>query len=509
MPSLIGIDSGLTVTKAVIFDVDGRVLSVARRHVPQEMPTPHYVERDMSALWIATADAVCEAIDTSGRPASDIAGVAPTAHGDGIYLLDRDRTPLGRGILSLDSRASAIVAEWNRDGTSTEALALTGQLPLPPAPSALLAWIKQNEPERYARIGHILACKDWLRYCLTDTIGTDRTEASTSFTNVKTQVYSDEALHLFGLSDLAHALPKISPSASIVGAITPSTAHLTGLVEGTPVIAGLHDVTASALGIGAHKEGVVAVVAGTYSINETLSPEPRPSEGWLCRNAIETGLWNNMAISPASSTNYEWFLDTFCQSERNDPFNSRTIHERLGSELTEALTKPSSLLFHPYLFGSPFGSQANGAFLGLRGWHDRGMVLRSIFEGIAFNHRFHIDALKAAFQFDDVMLTGGISRNPIFPQLLADSVNMPVIVSDTPEAAAWGAALCAGAATGYFASPQHDPRSLTSIGHTFFPQADAVAKLEKRYRLFIEATDILAPFWLKLEALSENEMTTA
>ena len=509
MPSLIGIDSGLTVTKAVIFDVDGRVLSVARRRIPQVMPKPHFVERDMSALWAATADAIREAIEASGRPASDIAAVAATAHGDGIFLLDKMRNPLGNGILSLDSRAGDIALAWNRDGTSAHALALTGQMPLAPAPSALLAWIKQNEPERFAKIGHILACKDWLRYCLAGTIGTDRTEASTSFTNVKTQTYSDEALHLFGLSALAHALPEICHSSSQVGAITPMAAHLTGLVEGTPVIAGLHDVTASALGIGAHKEGVVAVVAGTYSINEAVSPEPRTSEGWLCRNAIEPGYWNNMAISPASSTNYEWFLDHFCQSEMNDKANAHTIHERLGAEIKEALTKPSSVLFHPYLFGSPFGPQANAAFLGLRGWHDRGMVLRSIFEGIVFNHRLHIDALKTAFQFDRVMLTGGISRNPTFPQLLADSLNMPVIVSETPEAAAWGAALCAGTATGYYQSPQHEPRDLSTINHPFLPQPDAVARLERRYNLFIEATEILAPLWPKLEALSESETTKA
>ena len=123
MPSLIGIDSGLTVTKAVIFDVDGRVLSVARRRIPQVMPKPHFVERDMSALWAATADAIREAIEASGRPASDIAAVAATAHGDGIFLLDKMRNPLGNGILSLDSRAGDIALAWNRDGTSAHALA--------------------------------------------------------------------------------------------------------------------------------------------------------------------------------------------------------------------------------------------------------------------------------------------------------------------------------------------------------------------------------------------------
>jgi L-xylulokinase len=95
MPSLLGIDSGLTVTKAVIFDIDGTPLAVARRRVTQFIPKARHIERDMNELWSATADAIREAIALSNRPASDIQGIAATAHGDGIYLLDQVQKPLG------------------------------------------------------------------------------------------------------------------------------------------------------------------------------------------------------------------------------------------------------------------------------------------------------------------------------------------------------------------------------------------------------------------------------
>ena len=98
MPSLLGIDSGLTVTKAVIFDVDGTPLATARRKVTQVMPQARHVERDMAELWRATADAIREAIEKSNRPASDIKAIGATAHGDGIYLLDREGQPLGCGL---------------------------------------------------------------------------------------------------------------------------------------------------------------------------------------------------------------------------------------------------------------------------------------------------------------------------------------------------------------------------------------------------------------------------
>ena len=212
MPSLLGIDSGLTVTKAVLFDIDGTPLSVARRRVTQSFPQPRHVERDMDEFWNATADAIAEAIAKSGRPASDILAIATTAHGDGIYMLDKDARPLGKGILSLDSRAVDVAERWVSGPVAEQSIAITGQLPHASAPSAILAWVKENEPERYGRIGHVVACKDWLRFCLTGEVGTDRTEASTSFTDVNTQDYSREALALFGLEALWDALPPMSRS---------------------------------------------------------------------------------------------------------------------------------------------------------------------------------------------------------------------------------------------------------------------------------------------------------
>ncbi|MFC3180810.1 FGGY-family carbohydrate kinase [Cypionkella sinensis] len=500
MTSILGIDNGLTVTKAVIFDASGQQLAVARRRIPQLLPEPHHVERDMEGLWRATAEAIAQAIQASGRPASDIVAVAATAHGDGLYLLDHDRRPLGNGILSLDGRAGAICDRW-RDRADA-ALKLTGQIPPACSPAALLAWVRDNEPDRFAQIGTVLACKDWLRFCLTGSIGTDRTEASTAFTDVQTQDYTLEALQLFDLENVAHALPDIAGSAEIIGAITPEAARLTGLVAGTPVAAGLHDVTASALGIGGHAEGVVAIVAGTYSINEVVSTAPQTDPRWLCRNAILPGQWNNMALSPASAANYDWFIETLCQAEIKAAESAgQSIHAALAAEIDAALQKPSTLIFHPYLYGSPFGPQASASFIGLRGWHNRGDMLRAVLEGIVFNHRVHIDALRAGFPVKEARLTGGVARNPAFAQMFSNILNMPVTTSQTEEAAAWGAALCAGAAVGLFASPLHDPRDLSKLGQTYTPDPARAAAYEKRFQLYSKIAATLAPLWPEIDAL--------
>ena len=502
MPSLLGIDNGLTVSKAVVFDIDGTQLSVARRRIPQAMPQPRWVERDMLGLWLSTAEAIGEAIAASGRLAADIEAVAATAHGDGIYLVDRKRRPLGPGILSLDSRAGDVVARWSREGVSNAALELTGQIPHVSAPSALLAWIKQNDPPRYRNIGSVLACKDWLRLCLTGSVNADPTEASTSFTDFRTQDYSTAALRLYGLEELSDALPAVKGSSQIVGHVTREAASLTGLIPGTPVAGGVHDVTASALGIGAHEVDVLAIVAGTYSINEVVSKAPRTNKQWFCRNAIEPGYWNNMAISPASTANYDWFLDTLCRAEQESAaLSGASVHDKIASELDAALKRRSTVLFHPFLFGSPDGEVASASFFGLHGWHDRGDLIKSVLEGIVFNHRTHIDALRAGFQFRSARLTGGGSRNPAFAQLFADALGMPITVAKIDEAAAFGAALCAGAAVGRYVSPGDGARRLVGAGTTYEPNEKRNQELEERYTVYARLADALNPLWPDIEAL--------
>jgi L-xylulokinase len=486
MPLLIGIDCGLTVTKAVVFDAAGQVLATARRASQQLKPRPRFVERDMEALWAAAAGAVAEALTASGRAPGEVAAVAATAHGDGVYLLDRQARPLGPGILSLDSRAAEVVEAWEADGTSERALALTGQTPHASAPSALLAWMARHEPERLAATGHVLACKDWLTFCLTGHIGTDRTEASTSFTAVATGAYDPGVLPLFGL-DLP--LPEVAPCEAVVGHVTPEAARVTGLLAGTPVVAGLHDVTASALGIGGHGQGKIAVVAGTYSINETVTATPKTDRRWFCRNGIRQGEWHPMAISPASAANYDWFLDTLTDRAAL----GAGVHETLAREVEAARGRPSSAFFHPYLFGSPHPGRVSAGFFGLHGWHDRGDMARAVFEGIAFNHRAHVAALTEAFPAAEIRLTGGISRNPTFTQLFADALGLPVTVTETEEAAAWGTALCAGAGVGLWATPFDDPRQLAL--HHYTPQRD----LSRRYGLYCDLAAAMAPLWPRLE----------
>lgn len=498
MTFILGIDSGLSVTKAALYDVEGRQVCVARREVEQIMPKPHHVERDMDTLWLKTAEAIKEALFLGGIDSKDISAISQTAHGDGLYLLDASLHPLGNGILSLDSRAQGEVDHWENNGTSNRSLQLTGQKPHASAPSAILAWIKTNEPERYKKIAYILTCKDWLRFCLTRQIATDRTESSTSFTNVNTQSYDHVVCDMFSLESINVCLPPILHSAEIAGKVTEDAAKATGLNAGTPVATGLHDVTASALGMDAHAPNCLAIIAGTYSINQVMSERPKISKDWFCRNAIEPNFWNNMAISPASTTNYDWFVKMFCAADmRETETHGQSIHQILAEEAMNATS--ASTLFHPFLFGSPFGAHASAGLMGLRGWHKRGDIIAAIFEGIVFNHRHHVDKLRKEFEVQTVRLNGGISRNPLVPQLFADTLGLPVEVSDVEEGAAWGAAICAGVSVGIFQSVTDGSRAsqqkMTVYQPSSFQKCEA---LEQKYQNFKAAAEHMEPIWKQL-----------
>jgi L-xylulokinase len=497
---LLGLDSGSTATKAVIFDVTGRTIAVASRRVEQRQPRPRHVERDMDETWAAASGAIRDVLERSQVSAGTIAAVGVTGHGDGLYLVDHGGAPLGPAILSLDSRAFDVCDRWRQAGLLSQALELTGQQPYTYAAVSLLKWIQVNESERYTKIGHVLFCKDWLRLCLTGVPATDPTEASSSFTNVRTQQYCADVLELYGLASIGHALPPIVPSAVPAGRVTAQAAALTGLKEGTPVACGLHDVTSSALGMGNTEPGVLSITAGTFSINEILSDRPQLDRRWSCRNGIRPGQWMNMSISPASSSNVDWFVREFFAHEARQAEERRcSLFDLIGDELQAAFAEPSTVRFHPFLFGSPFEQPASASFFGIRSWHRRAHLARAVLEGMVFNHRYHAEALISALPAQRAGLTGGGSSSLMLAQLFADTLGMQIDIPESQEAGALGAALCAGVIGGAFSSLSEAAARACRIQRTHYPNPERRGQLTEAYTLYMDLISTMSPLWPALD----------
>ncbi len=493
---LLGIDSGLTLTKAVVFDAGGREIGFGEARVPHVNPNPRWVERDMAAVWSACAESVRSALAGSGIGAEEIVAVAPTGHGDGVYLIDEGGAPVRPAVLSLDSRAVDVVEGWREDRVFEAALPLTGQQPFAASPAPLLAWLREHEPASFDRTRWLLTCKDWIRYRLTGQIGTDFTEASLAFSDVGTQRSSERALDLYGLRAVGSWLPPVATSSAVVGGVTEEAAAGTGLRAGTPVVAGLHDVDASAVGTGCVRPGQLAIVAGTWSINEVISAEPRTDPRWACRNFVEPGRWMNMAYSPASATNLEWFVRELCPLETE---RAAAVGESpfalVDREVASVWGEEARVFFHPFLYGSPHGDRASASFFGLRGWHRRGHLLRALLEGVTFNHKAHVDALRSAFAVDQARLTGGGAQSELWSQLFADVLGVPIVVTDAREAGARGAAFCAGVGVGMYGSLAEAAERAVRVVRVHEPDAARQEALAESYATFAALAAALEPVW--------------
>ncbi|MEV6610830.1 FGGY-family carbohydrate kinase [Kutzneria sp. NPDC051319] len=428
---LLGVDAGQTATKAVLFDLAGRPVASGSTRCSTVNPRPHWVERDMDDVWAAAADAIRQCTVDAPGP---ILAVGIVGHNDGLYLVDAAGRPVRAGITAMDSRASFEVDGWRP--LFDELLALTGLVPFAGSPAALSAHLLRHEPSVMESARWLLFCKDWLRLRLTGEIATDRTEACASFCDVQTGEYSDRALELLGLNVLRDKLPPIRGCSDIAGTVTPDAAERTGLAVGTPVVVGAHDVDGAAIGDGVLHAGQLSLMAGTFSINQVISDAVAVDPRWQARGFLTPGRWLNMSTSPASATNLDWLLRTV---------TGPIPHDQIDAEILAVAGDPSDVVFHPFLYGSPHGPAASAAFLGMRGWHSRGHLLRALYEGVVCNHRTHVEALRSAFPTaPSARLSGGGSRSSVWPQLFADALDVDIEITDTTESGALGAALLAG-----------------------------------------------------------------
>lgn len=495
-PYLLGIDSGLTVTKAVVFDEEGRERGKGAVNNDQTSPRPRWVEQDMDRLWENCCGVVKQALDQAGIDAGEIAAIGVSGHGDGIYMVDERGRPVRAGVLSLDSRAHEVAERWQESGVADRALELTGQKPFASMAATLLTWFREHEPESFERTGWILYVKDWIRYKLTGEFATDTTEASSGFTDVNTQKYSQEVLSLYGLEEVQDKLPPVVGCTEVAGEVTREAAEATGLAAGTPVVAGAHDIDAGPVGVGCTKPGQLTMIAGTWSINGVVADKVVLNEAGLCRNFVVPGLWVNFSVSPASATNLEWFVQHLSPLEVEKAKQSGTSpFAFVNEEVKEVLGEESRVFYHPFLYGSPFGDAATAGFVGLRGWHKRGHVLRALFEGTVFNHKQHVDTLRSVSDFTRVRLTGGGSRSELWSQMFADALDLTVEIPDADEAGALGAAVCAGVGVGVYGSLDEATERVVRILRTHEPDPENHRRLAEAYETYTAIADALAPVW--------------
>jgi L-xylulokinase len=488
---LLGIDVGNTVIKAVLFDLQGR--RVATHAIDGQSVTPEagHVERDLDELWRNAKEALRRCVADAGIDPAQIVAAGCAGHGNGLYLLDHDDRPL-LGIQSLDTRAAALAEELAaQHGDALHAATL--QAPWPSQTPVLLSWVRRHRPETLDRAGTLLMCKDYLTFKLTGRKVSDISDMSgCGLLRLPECRYDDDLLALYGLEGLGELFPPLVQPTEIVGAVTAEAAEQTGLAEGTPIIGGYFDVISSALGSGVVAPGAASIIAGTWSINQYVSAEPVVDRSLLMVSAFGPNRYMIMDNSATSASHLEWYVREFVErgEHHDDPYGF--CHRRLA-EVEPRLDDP---YFHPYLYGSPLGAQYRAGFYGVAGWHGEGHLIRALFEGVVFEHRRHIETLRAAgATIDQATLSGGGARSAVWAQMLADCLGLPISVAEEEETGALGAALGAGVGAGIFADYEDAVAAMTRIRHVFEPNRAMAAHYDHRFTTSRDLTDALQGFW--------------
>jgi Sugar (pentulose and hexulose) kinases len=499
---LIGIDNGGTLSKAVLYDLNGNEIAVSSCKTDTIMPHPSFIERNMEEMWQANVKAVRSVIESSNINPKDIVGIATTGHGNGIYLVDEDGKPTYNGIISTDTRAKEYVKKWYEEGVFNNVLPKTMQSIWAGQPVALLAWFKDNMPEVIKRTRYIFLCKDYIRYKLTGEAFAEITDMSgTNLMNVRDAKYDLDMLKEFGLEEILDKLPPIKYSSEICGYVTKEVAEETGLNEGTPVAGGLFDIDSSAIATGITTDEKICITVGTWGINEYISKKPIVSEDLFMTSLYcMEGYWLVTEGSATSASNLEWFVTEFMNEERNSgKKNNKSVYE-FANELVESV-KPedSNIIFLPFLYGTNVDANAKACFIGLNGWHTKAHMLRALYEGVVFCHQAHIDKLLAYRDKPKaVRIAGGAAKSKVWVQIFSDVLQLPVEVTRSTELGALGAVMCAGIATGNFNSFETAASSMVKVAYTCYPDTSKRELYEKKYSIYKEAIDSLTKIWDKL-----------
>ena len=487
---LIGLDIGTTGCKAVIFDAVGNLLTSVSREYAVDIPRPNWAEQDAERVWRLAQDALREAIAAAGSEDSVALGLS--VQGEAVMPVDARGQALRPAILGMDTRTGEQNA-WLRDKFGAEHLFERTGMPVHTINTLpKLLWLKQNEPDMWARAERFLLYEDFLINKMTGQAVISRCLASrTQLYDIPQDRWSPEILEALELEP--DRLATVQPSGVAVGPMLPELAESLGLAKPPLVVTGGHDQACGALGVGLTRPGLAMVSTGTAEVVEVALGSPTLNETLYKGNIsvyahVVPDLYLVMTLNHSGGLLLRWFRDTLCQEEMQQAQASgRDPYDLI---LEGASPEPSALLLLPHFAGSGtpwFDTASKGAILGLTFGTNKTDLAKAILEGLTFELRVNLDLLKEGqVAINELRAIGGGARSDLWLQLKADVTGVPVIMPTITEAACWGAALLAGAGAGYFSSAAQAAEEMLQLERKLEPHPERMARYETRYALYRE-----------------------
>jgi xylulokinase len=479
MSYLLGIDIGTSGTKTLLIDEEGRIVASASSEYPLSTPQPGWAEQDPEDWYRATVETVRNVLSSTGISGGDIAGIGLSGQMHGAVFLDAKNQVIRPSILWCDQRTAAECTEITERVGKDELVRITCNPALTGFQAPKVVWLKNHEPEKYARVRKVLLPKDYIRFRLTGDFATEVSDASgTSFLDVPNRDWSEGILNALEIP--LQWLPPVYESDVPSAKISVQAAEATGLAPGTPVVGGGGDQAAGAVGNGIVETGIISSTVGTSGVVFAFSDRP----GYDPQLRVHTfchavpGKWHVMGVMLSAGGSLRWLRDTLGLSGY-DRINELAAQAPVGSE---------GLIFLPYLTGerTPYPDpDARGVFFGLSLRHGQPHLVRSVMEGVAYGLRDTFEIFEEmGVPMTQARASGGGARSEIWRGIQADVTGRTHVTINVDEGPAYGVALLAGVGAKVWPSVEDACRSTIRVVSETEPNPANVSAYQDFYPIY-------------------------
>ena len=484
----LGIDLGTSSVKVIVMDKKGKIVDSASSKYPLSYPKPLWSEQNPEDWWQGTADAIKRIVANNQGIGEQIEGISFSGQMHGLVILDENGKVLRPSILWNDGRTQKQCDYLNDVIGRGKLSEYTGNIALSGFTGPKVMWVKENEPDTFAKIAHILLPKDYIRYCLTGEYKIDAADAAgTLFFNVKDKTWSKEMVEI--LSIKSEWLPEVYDCYEVTGVIKKEVADELGISSSAKVIGGGGDQAVGAVGTGTVSNGFVSVALGTSGVVFASVDEYKvDKENRMHSFNHANGGFTQMGVMLSAAYSLQWWVE-----EVNKDIQAENPYQVLRDEAEKVPAGSDGLLFLPYLTGerTPHADvNATGVFIGLKPIHTRGHMTRAVLEGVGYGLRDSLEILKdMQIPINEMRITGGGVRNELWVEILASIFNQELNIVEASDGPAYGASILAAVGCGLYNSVEEACKELIKVSKTVKPNEEDAKVYERYYNVFKNVYD--------------------
>ena len=473
----IGIDLGTSAVKLLLVNDEGAIRRTVSREYPLAFPHPGWSEQEPADWWNGCLDGLRELLD--GFDAKEVAGIGVGGQMHGLVVLDAQDAVIRPAILWNDGRTGE-ETDWLNTVIGRERLSeYTANIAFAGFTAPKILWMRNKEPENYARIAKIMLPKDYINYMLTGVHACDYSDASGMLLlDVKDKRWSPEMLEICGVTEAQ--MPRLFESYKVIGTLRPEIAAALGLSPDVRVVAGAGDNAAAAVGTGTVGEGGCNISLGTsgtiFISSKKFGVDPNNA---LHAFAHADGGWHLMGCMLSAASCNKWLCEDILHTADYGAEQADIQPEALGS---------NHVFFLPYLMGerSPINDvNARGAFVGMTMDTSRADMVQAVLEGVAFAIRDSFEVARSlGLDIPRSKLCGGGSKSPLWRTIFANVLGIPLDLVKTEQGPGYGGAMLAMVGCGRYGTVAEAADALVEVADTVTPDPALTARYEEQYRKF-------------------------